>query len=378
MSKDTLDKLRGKIEGLDVTLLKLLNERAAVSADIGKLKVEDGLSVYDHSREESIFRYLAQHNQGPLSISDIYRIFSAIISISRKLQSNVGGDGSESQIKSAVASDTPVPSGNTALYGILGKPVAHSMSPLMHNAAFRFLDIDAVYLPFEVEDLQGAVAGMKALGVKGASVTHPFKREIFALIDEVDDIAEKIGAVNTLVFEADAIRGTNTDWLGAVRCLEALLPIEGHTFVVLGAGGAARAVLFGVTTKGGEAIVVNRSEQKGRALAEEFGCTFVPLAEIESARGDCLVNTTPVGMFPEEDHMPVPKPVLGAFKAVADVIYNPLKTMLLSEAEATGCEVASGFEMFVFQGTEQFKIWTGKEPPVELMRNLVLERLTTA
>ncbi len=378
MSKDTLDKLRGKIEGLDVTLLKLLNERAAVSADIGKLKVEDGLSVYDHSREESIFRYLAQHNQGPLSISDIYRIFSAIISISRKLQSNVGGDGSESQIKSAVASDTPVPSGNTALYGILGKPVAHSMSPLMHNAAFRFLDIDAVYLPFEVEDLQGAVAGMKALGVRGASVTHPFKREIFALIDEVDDIAEKIGAVNTLVFEADAIRGTNTDWLGAVRCLEALLPIEGHTFVVLGAGGAARAVLFGVTTKGGEAIVVNRSEQKGRALAEEFGCTFVPLAEIESARGDCLVNTTPVGMFPEEDHMPVPKPVLGAFKAVADVIYNPLKTMLLSEAEATGCEVASGFEMFVFQGTEQFKIWTGKEPPVELMRNLVLERLTTA
>jgi shikimate dehydrogenase len=378
MSKNALDKMRRKIEDLDVALLKLLNERATVSADIGRLKMEDGLSVYDHRREESIFRYLAQHNQGPLRIADIYRIFSAIISISRKLQSSAGEDDAESRVKSAVESNMRVPSGSTSLYGILGNPVAHSMSPLMHNAAFRFLDIDAVYLPFEVQDLQGAVAGMKALAVKGASVTHPFKRQIFALIDEIDDTAEKIGAVNTLVFGTDGVRGTNTDWVGAVRCLEALLPIEDHKFVVIGAGGAARAVVFGVNNKGGEAIVVNRSEKKGRALAEEFDCPFVPLAELESARGDCLVNTTPLGMYPKEGQMPVPKRVLGAYKAVADVIYNPLKTLLLREAEAAGCKVASGFEMFVFQGTEQFKIWTGKEPPVELMRNLVLERLTIA
>jgi shikimate dehydrogenase len=378
MSKNALDKMRRKIEDLDVALLKLLNERATVSADIGRLKMEDGLSVYDHRREESIFRYLAQHNQGPLRIADIYRIFSAIISISRKLQSSAGEDDAESRVKSAVESNMRVPSGSTSLYGILGNPVAHSMSPLMHNTAFRFLDIDAVYLPFEVQDLQGAVAGMKALAVKGASVTHPFKRQIFALIDEIDDTAEKIGAVNTLVFGTDGVRGTNTDWVGAVRCLEALLPIEDHKFVVIGAGGAARAVVFGVNNKGGEAIVVNRSEKKGRALAEEFDCPFVPLAELESARGDCLVNTTPLGMYPKEGQMPVPKRVLGAYKAVADVIYNPLKTLLLREAEAAGCKVASGFEMFVFQGTEQFKIWTGKEPPVELMRNLVLERLTIA
>jgi shikimate dehydrogenase len=378
MSKNALDKMRRKIEDLDVALLKLLNERATVSADIGRLKMEDGLSVYDHRREESIFRYLAQHNQGPLRIADIYRIFSAIISISRKLQSSAGEDDAESRVKSAVESNMRVPSGITSLYGILGNPVAHSMSPLMHNAAFRFLDIDAVYLPFEVQDLQGAVAGMKALAVKGASVTHPFKRQIFALIDEIDDTAEKIGAVNTLVFGTDGVLGTNTDWVGAVRCLEALLPIEDHKFVVIGAGGAARAVVFGVNNKGGEAIVVNRSEKKGRALAEEFDCPFVPLAELESARGDCLVNTTPLGMYPKEGQMPVPKRVLGAYKAVADVIYNPLKTLLLREAEAAGCKVASGFEMFVFQGTEQFKIWTGKEPPVELMRNLVLKRLTIA
>jgi shikimate dehydrogenase len=370
--------MRRKIEDLDVALLKLLNERAKVSADIGRIKMADGLSVYDHRREESIFRYLAQQNQGPLRTADIYRIFSAIISISRKLQSRAGEDDPASHVKSAVEDNMPMPSGSTSLYGILGNPVAQSMSPLMHNAAFRFLDIDAVYLPFEVADLQGAVAGMKALGVKGASVTHPFKRQIFASIDEIDDTAEKIGAVNTLVFGTDGVRGTNTDWVGAVRCLEALLTIQNQKFVVIGAGGAARAVVFGVHSKGGEAIVVNRSEKKGRALAEEFECPFVPLADIESARGDCLVNTTPVGMYPNEGQMPVPKHVLGTFKAVADVIYNPLQTLFLREAEAAGCKVASGFEMFLFQGTEQFKIWTGQEAPVELMRNLVLERLTMA
>jgi shikimate dehydrogenase len=247
----------------------------------------------------------------------------------------------------------------------------------MHNAAFKLLGIDAIYLPFEVEDLQGAVPGMKALRIKGASVTHPFKTQIIGLIDEIDDTAGKIGAVNTLVFGKERVRGINTDWVGAVRCLETLLPIEGHKFVVVGAGGAARAVVFGITSKGGKAVVVNRSGEQGRALAEEFNCVFVPLSEIESARGDCLVNTTPVGMYPKEDEIPIPKQVIGTYKAVADVIYNPLKTMLLREAEAAGCMVASGLEMFVYQGTEQFSIWTGREAPVKEMREVVYERLAT-
>ncbi|MBW1897366.1 MAG: shikimate dehydrogenase, partial [Deltaproteobacteria bacterium] len=156
------------------------------------------------------------------------------------------------------------------------------MSPLMHNVAFRRVGIDAVYLPFEVADLKAAVSGMKALGIKGASVTHPFKTQILEFIDEIDDTARKIGAVNTLVFGKDGIKGTNTDWIGAVKCLETLLPIEGHRFVVLGAGGAARAVVFGVMSKGGEVTVINRSAEKGQALAEEFHCRFAPLSEIET------------------------------------------------------------------------------------------------
>lgn len=374
MSKKSLDQLRSKIEDIDSALLRLLNERAVVSSQIGRLKVENGLNIYDHHREESIFRSLAEQNQGPLKDSEVNRIFYEIISVSRKLQSDMAGGDSETQVRSY----TGVLSGSTSVYGILGNPVAHSMSPRMHNAAFRYLEIDAIYLPFEVEDLQGALSGMKALGIKGASVTHPFKTEIFGLIDEIDDTAEKIGAVNTLVFGEERIRGTNTDWIGAVRCLEAMLPIEGHRFVVMGTGGAARAVVYGVVIKGGEAIVVGRSEEKGHTLAKEFDCTFVPLSEIESAHGDCLVNTTPVGMYPKEDEMPVPTHILGTYKAVADVIYNPLKTKLLREAEAAGCMVAGGFEMFVFQGTEQFHIWTGQEPPVEIMRSVVLEKLTSS
>lgn len=374
MSKKSLDQLRSKIEDLDMALLRLLNERAVVSSQIGRLKVENGLNIYDHDREESIFRYLAEQNQGPLKESEVGRIFYEIISVSRQLQSDMAGGDSGTQVRH----DTGVLSGNTSVYGILGNPVAHSMSPRMHNAAFRFLGIDAIYLPFEVEDLPGALSGMKALGIKGASVTIPFKTEIFGLIDEIDSTAERIGAVNTLVFSDGRIRGTNTDWIGAVRCLEGMLPIEGHRFVVIGTGGAARAVIHGIVNKGGEAVVVGRSEEKGHALAEEFDSAFMPLSEIEGTRGDCLVNTTPVGMHPEEDKMPVSTQVLGAYKAVADVIYNPLKTKLLKEAEAAGCMVASGFEMFVFQGTEQFHIWTGQEPPVELMKSVVLEKLESS
>jgi len=374
MSKESLDQLRSKIEGLDMALLRLLNERAVVSGQIGRLKVENGLNIYDHHREESVFRYLAEQNRGPLKDSEVNRIFYEIISVSRQLQSDMAAAGDS---ETRARGDAGVLSGSTSVYGILGNPVAHSMSPRMHNAAFRLLGIDAIYLPFQVEDLRGALSGMKALGIKGASVTHPFKTEIFGLIDDIDDTAQRIGAVNTLVFGEERIRGTNTDWIGAVRCLEAMLPIEGHRFVVIGTGGAARAVVYGVVSKGGEALVVGRSEEKGRRLAEEFDSVFVPLSEIESARGDCLVNTTPVGMHPEEDGIPVSTRILGGYRAVADVIYNPLKTKLLREAEAVGCMVASGFEMFVFQGTEQFHIWTGLEPPVEVMRQVVLEKLTS-
>lgn len=370
MSRDSLDELRRGIERIDTAILRLLNERAEVCVRIGKLKAQDGLSIYDPGREESIYGYLEQQNQGPLKMFEIRGIFSKIISVSRDLQCDGAG--------SVSGTNTGTPGANTSIYGILGNPVAQSMSPVMHNASFRLLGVDAVYLPFEVHDLPGAVAGIRALKIKGASVTHPFKTEIIGLIDDIDPTAKEIGAVNTLVLDNGRIRGTNTDWTGAVRCLETVLPVEGRKFVVLGAGGAARAVIFGIRSKGGSAVVVNRSEENGLALANEFGCDFVPLSEIENVTGDCLVNATPVGMHPREDEMPVARHVLGQFKAVVDVVYNPYKTKLLREAQSAGCRVASGVEMFLFQGAEQFRIWTGKEPPLPLMREVVMERLGIA
>lgn len=377
MSKDSLDTLRRRIEDLDAALLKLLNERADVSLRIGKLKAKDGLDIYDRDREESIYEYLAEHNQGPLKTSDINGIFSEIISVSRKLQSAMVSDGSEARVKPVAAVDIGTPSKNTSVYGIFGNPVAHSMSPLIHNAAFRLLGVDAIYLPFEVKDLQGAVAGMRVLQVRGASVTHPFKTKILGLIDEVDVTAKEVGAVNTLVLENDSIRGINTDWTGAVRCIEGLLPVKGNHFVVVGAGGAARAVVLGITREGGKVTLVNRTRDNGLALAEAFGLPFVPLEEIDTLSGDCLINTTPVGMYPNVEATPIPKGVLSHYKAVVDIIYNPFKTRLLAEAEAAGCMVKNGIDMFIFQGAEQFRIWTGREAPVGLMRDLVLERLGT-
>lgn len=376
MSKDALHTFRDRIDALDLELLRLLNERALLCLDIGKLKAEKGLEIRDPLREQAIFTYLAQHNKGPLKAGEIKKIFQKIVSVSRRLQSALSAQDSDAQ---AGAGETSAPftlTGSTAVYGIMGNPVAQSMSPLMHNTAFRLLGIDALYLPFEVDDLSLAFAGMKALNIKGASVTHPFKEEIIGLIDEIDDTAKRIGAVNTLAFGEKGVRGTNTDWVGAVRCLEALLPVEGNTFVVLGAGGAARAVVFGITSNKGKAIVVNRSEAKGRALAEEFDSVFVPLSDIQGVSGDCLVNTTPVGMYPRTDELPVARSVLGQYRAVADVVYNPLKTMLLKEAEAAGCLVASGFEMFLYQGVEQFTTWTGKKAPVKEMRDVVYGRLS--
>jgi shikimate dehydrogenase len=268
--------------------------------------------------------------------------------------------------------------GETSVYCVLGNPVAHSMSPPMHNTAFRQCGLNAIYVPFQVNNLADAVSGLSALGIKGASVTIPFKEDIMELVDEVDNTAKKIGAVNTLLFNTEGTLGTNTDWTGALRWLETLLPIEGRTFAVLGAGGAARAVLFGITDKGGNAIVVNRSEEKGRALAREFNTPFLAFSEVHRLKGDCLVNTTPIGMHPNENEMPVPTDVLGRFKAVADVIYNPLKTMLLKRAEETGCRIATGFEMFVYQGVKQFELWTGLEAPVQAMKDVVYHRLVNA
>ncbi len=261
------------------------------------------------------------------------------------------------------------------IYGIFGNPVAHSLSPLMHNCAFREMKLDALYVPFLVEDLEGAIRGIRALNIRGVSVTIPFKTAVLPHLDEVEESARAIGAVNTIMNTDGKLRGFNTDWIGLVHSLGESVEIRGRTFAIIGAGGAARAAVFGILKKGGLPIIMNRTAEKGKALAREFDCPFQPLTDISAVESEGLINTTPVGMKPDEGKTPIRRGDLSRFRVVMDIIYNPLRTRLLREAGEAGCHVVDGLGMFIHQGAEQIRVWTGREPPVALMRQVVRKKL---
>lgn len=262
--------------------------------------------------------------------------------------------------------------GATRLYGIIGNPVAHSLSPVMHNSAFVALGENRVYLPFQTENLNDAVAGLKGLGIDGASVTIPYKEQVVPFLDAIDPVAEKIGAVNTVVVRSDSGRkflyGTNTDWMGANRALAEKHMVQGASAVILGAGGSARAIGFGLLEAGASIEIRSRNESKGRKLADQLGCDWAPLTESSSRRADFLINATSVGMLPDAAHSPIDAALLDGFKVVMDIVYAPLETRLLKDSAAAGCLCINGLEMLLYQGVAQFELWTGLEAPVEVMR----------
>jgi len=266
---------------------------------------------------------------------------------------------------------------HTQLYGVIGNPVRHSLSPAMHNAAFAAKGINAVYLAFEVIDLEGCIRGVRSLGIKGMSITIPFKQDVIPLLDDVDGLARGIGAVNTVVNKNGYLKGYNTDAVGALRALEEKTDLSGKKVAVIGAGGAARAIGFILKQREMDIAVVNRSEARGMALAESLCCRFVRLGELGNIKTDILINTTPVGMWPDVDESPVPQEALREGMVVMDVIYNPSKTKLLAAAEARGCTIINGLPMFIYQGAEQFKLWTGIEAPVGVMNRKVEKMLSS-
>lgn len=268
----------------------------------------------------------------------------------------------------------------TALYGIIGHPVRHSLSPNMHNAAFRYMGIKAVYLAFDVTDLDAAVRGVRGLGVSGLSVTIPWKEDILKLLDEIDPVADKIGAVNTVCNKNGRLIGYNTDWNGAVRALTAVGCVQDKRVLVLGAGGSARAVTAGLREKGAHVLVANRTVSKARTLAEAFSSSWLGLdsiyEELRETPPDIVVNTTSVGMAPNTDSMPVSSAFLEALGSaggvVMDIVYAPLETMLLRESAQNGCVTVNGLEMLVLQAAQQFELWTGLSAPVEVMRKALV------
>ncbi|WP_290810903.1 shikimate dehydrogenase [Halovivax sp.] len=263
------------------------------------------------------------------------------------------------------------------VYGLVGNPVGHSLSPPMHEAAYEELGIDARYVTFEpdAEDLESAIRGAAALGVRGLNVTIPFKRDVLELV-EPDDLAARIGAVNTIDF-AGELTGHNTDAGGALRALrEGGVEPRDANAVVVGAGGAGRATAFGLADAGAEVRIANRTVDRARDLAEEVphasGHGLDALADLLSD-ADVLVNATSVGM--ETDASPVPADALHGGLTVLDAVYRPLETRLLRDAEAAGATTVDGARMLLYQGVEAFERWTGASAPADEMDAALRARL---
>jgi len=274
------------------------------------------------------------------------------------------------------------------IYGVIGKPIGHSRSPLMHNAALKALDRDGVYLPFEVEDVDEFVRDFvrpktKKLDwrLRGLSVTIPHKLAIIPHLDFVDATAKAIGAVNTVVVEGDGLPrlcGYNTDVAGAMKPLDELMDVRGARVAVLGAGGAARAICYGLNERGADVTIYSRDVRKAQPLADEFKAQT---AAIESFDGeaDVVINCTPVGMRGHsEDQSPVKAESLRGVKLVYDLVYNPEETVLLRDAREAGGQTLGGLAMLVGQAAEQFRLWTGLEAPVEVMWQAVNLRERTS
>ncbi len=261
----------------------------------------------------------------------------------------------------------------TDVYGIVGGSVGHSASPAMHNAAFRAARIDAVYVPLPAVGAEDFVAFGRAIGISGVSVTVPLKVSMFDHVDEVDAVARRIGAINTISVKNGRWVGANTDASGFLQPLQERLSLKGLRVSVLGAGGAARAVLVALASTG----CAVRVHARNRARAEDVAVlTPVDVGPWPPLPGswDLLINCTPIGMFPRIDETPIAAAALTG-RYVYDLVYNPSITRLLREAADMGCQTIGGLEMLVAQAHEQFQWWTGTKPPSGVMREAALKRL---
>ncbi len=351
--------LRKRIDAIDDRILELINQRLLSARAIGLIKQRTGTAVVDSRRETEIFQRLVSLNKGPLTTGGLYRIFRSTIAAGRGVQ------------------DLRIPADAPPVYAVFGDPVGHSLSPIMHNSALTQTGRDGLYLAFRVKDIAAAVSGIRGLGIRGASITIPHKISVMKYLDKVDVSAEKIGAVNTIVNRQGVLHGYNTDCPGAVKALSEKTTVKDKQVAIIGAGGGARAIGFGINQEGGRLTILNRSRQSGEKLAGDLGCDFKPLAEVGRLCYDIVINATPVGMTPHDDCTPVKPELLAAGTVIMDTVYNPLKTRILKDAEKAGCPTIDGVAMLVHQGALQFEMWTSKKAPVEIMRRVVLDELSS-
>ena len=260
----------------------------------------------------------------------------------------------------------------TRVYGVIGDPIGHSLSPAMQNAGFAARRMNAVYLPFLVRDLGDFLDSIQDLGIRGFSVTIPHKERILKYLDGCDPLAAQIGAVNTVVVRSGGqLYGYNTDYVGVLQTLERRIPLRGSRVLILGAGGAARAVAFALAQAGSAVCVYARRQRRAQSLAKAAGGEAVARPSLRREFFDAIVNATPVGMHPRVQDSPLDARELNC-RLVFDTIYRPRLTRLLRLAGQRGIETVSGVEMFIAQGAAQWEIWTGERAPVGAMRRAVL------
>jgi shikimate dehydrogenase len=272
--------------------------------------------------------------------------------------------------------------------GVIGDPIEHTLSPVMHNAAFNHLKLDFVFLAFRVKaaELENAMRGMRGLGIHGLNVTMPHKNAVVKYLDELDPTVKFLGSVNTILNEEGKLLGFDTDGVGALKALrENGVNPDGKKLLLLGAGGAAKAIAYSLAKEAEELCVLNRSSEKAGELAELLSRTFgkkVAGGALSSSAiqrnlqdSDILINATSVGMYPNISQSLVAPQWLKPDLCVMDIVYNPVETKLVKDAEAAGARAISGVEMLLYQGAASFEIWTGVSAPVEVMRRAVMKEL---
>ncbi|VVB75346.1 Shikimate dehydrogenase (NADP(+)) [uncultured archaeon] len=262
----------------------------------------------------------------------------------------------------------------TRVAAVIGNPVEHSLSPLIHNIGIRQEELDFVYLAFKVTNVELAIKSMRELGFIGYSVTIPHKVEVVKYLDEIDVRAKEIGAVNTVLNRGGKLIGYNFDGTGAMESIKAVTPLKGKRTYLLGAGGAARAILHALLLEGANVTIFNIIPSDAEKVSKEFNCSWMEWEKINN-NYDILVNATSVGMSPNVEAMPIDEKILKKGAVVFDVVYNPLETKLLRTAKEKGSKTISGAEMFLNQACAQFELFFEKKAPKELMRKALLEEL---
>ena len=263
----------------------------------------------------------------------------------------------------------------TRVYGVIGDPIGHSLSPILHNTGFIARHVNAVFLPFLVRDLRDFVAAIGPLGIAGFAITLPHKESILRYLDDCDPLAVQIGAVNTAVVRGPGkLFGYNTDYVGVLRTLGQRMPIAGSRVLIFGAGGVARAVAFALARGGASVYICARRPERAQKLASSVNGESIPRASVRHECFDAIVNATPVGMYPHDGDSPLNARELNC-RLVFDTIYRPRETKLLQLAAQRGVETVSGLEMFLAQGVAQWGIWMGERAPETAMRAAVVEAL---